>query len=134
MSSEGSIVAKKPVVVFDGFCNFCSGAVSFLKKKDKKGLFEFVALHDLSKHREYTEFSFPINPNESLVVFDTERNSMYYSSAILYVLKTIGGFWIVAYHLVRIVPKPIRDYLYKGFAKRRYLLFGKTRYCSIPDK
>lgn len=101
---------------------------------DRKELFDFVPFHNLACHNEYSKLTLPIDPNESLVVFDIERNSMYYSNAILYVIKAIGGRWLVLYYLVRLVPKPIRDLLYVGFAKRRYLLFGKRSHCSIPVK
>jgi predicted DCC family thiol-disulfide oxidoreductase YuxK len=134
MKNEGNLVAKKPVVVYDGYCNFCSGAVKFLKNIDRKELFEFVPFHDLSSHKEFNKLTLPVDPNESLVVFDIERNSMYYSNAIMYVIKSIGGRWLVLYYLVRLVPKPIRDFLYIGFAKRRYLIFGRRSECNIPTK
>ncbi|MBL7718659.1 MAG: DUF393 domain-containing protein, partial [Flavipsychrobacter sp.] len=33
-----------PVVFFDGVCNLCNGAVQFIIRKDKKGLFRFASL------------------------------------------------------------------------------------------
>ena len=32
------------VILFDGICNLCNGAVTFVVKRDRKGLFRFVSL------------------------------------------------------------------------------------------
>ncbi|MCS3268334.1 DUF393 domain-containing protein [Bacteroides fragilis] len=30
------------VILFDGICNLCNGAVTFVVKRDRKGLFRFL--------------------------------------------------------------------------------------------
>lgn len=32
------------IILFDGICNLCNGAVAFIIKRDKKALFWFAAL------------------------------------------------------------------------------------------
>jgi predicted DCC family thiol-disulfide oxidoreductase YuxK len=31
-----------------------------------------------------------------------------------------------------LVPRALRDLLYRAFARNRYRLFGKTEYCRVP--
>ncbi|MGZ5245001.1 MAG: thiol-disulfide oxidoreductase DCC family protein, partial [Bacteroidia bacterium] len=35
---------SNPVLLFDGVCNLCNGAVQFVIKRDKKAIFRFAAL------------------------------------------------------------------------------------------
>ena len=46
------------------------------------------------------------------------------------VAKEMGGLWRVA-ELLRIIPRPLRDWLYDKVAANRYSWFGKTDYCQI---
>jgi predicted DCC family thiol-disulfide oxidoreductase YuxK len=54
------------------------------------------------------------------------------SDAILHVLTTLGGFWRVA-TLGKIIPRKLRDALYRTVAASRYRLFGKSESCMMPD-
>ena len=37
-------VNNKPVILFDGVCNLCSGSVQFILKRDKEKKFMFASL------------------------------------------------------------------------------------------
>ena len=53
------------------------------------------------------------------------------SSAVLEILKDIGGIWKLA-GILRYIPLPIRDRFYQFIAKRRYRYFGKRASCLLP--
>lgn len=53
------------------------------------------------------------------------------SDAALRVASYLGGPWKLAL-AGYVIPKPIRDYLYDQFAKRRYRWFGKYDTCLLP--
>ncbi len=53
------------------------------------------------------------------------------SSAILYVLKDIGGIWQLVFGFM-IIPAFIRDFVYGIVARNRYRIFGKKESCMIP--
>lgn len=36
--------SEKHIILFDGICNLCNGAVNFILKRDKRKQFQFVAL------------------------------------------------------------------------------------------
>ncbi len=54
-----------------------------------------------------------------------------HSTAALRVTKKLDGAWSRLYAFI-IIPKPIRDFFYKLFAKNRYKLFGKQDACMMP--
>jgi len=46
-------------------------------------------------------------------------------------MKTLGFPWKLIL-VFKIIPKPIRDWMYDRIALNRYHLFGKYEYCSLP--
>ena len=74
------------IILFDGVCNLCNGAINFIIKHDPKSIFSFASLqgetgqHLLKKHQ--------INPAEtdSIVLIDGDKVSVK-SSAALHIAK-----------------------------------------------
>ncbi len=54
------------------------------------------------------------------------------SDAALHIAKDLDGLWRFLY-LFRIIPKPVRDFLYSIISKNRYRWFGKKKECLLPD-
>jgi len=118
------------VILFDGVCNFCNGAVNFVISRDRDGYFKFAALQSavgeelLDKHRiDKVE-------TDSVVLIEDDKAYLH-SSAALRIVRRLPGLWPVLYGLI-IVPKGIRDWAYRLFAKHRYRLFGRREECMIP--
>ena len=118
------------VILFDGVCNFCNGAVNFVISRDRDGYFKFAALQSavgeelLEKHRiDKVE-------TDSVVLIEDDKAYLH-SSAALRIVRRLPGLWPVLYGLI-IVPKGIRDWAYRLFAKHRYRLFGRREECMIP--
>jgi predicted DCC family thiol-disulfide oxidoreductase YuxK len=118
------------IVLFDGVCNLCNGFVQFFLKIDKRGKLKFASLQSdygqalLAKHQ--------LNQSDFDSFLFQQGDKLYdKSSASLQIVKTLGGFWTLLYALV-IVPKPIRDAIYRFIAKNRYKWFGKEEACWLP--
>jgi predicted DCC family thiol-disulfide oxidoreductase YuxK len=62
-------------------------------------------------------------PNETLLAK---------GDAFLFFAKAIGGVWTVA-QVGRIIPRPVRNWLYDFVARHRYQVFGKSESCMLPD-
>ena len=62
-------------------------------------------------------------PNESLLSK---------ADAFLFFVGVIGGIWNVA-RAGRIIPRPVRNWLYDLIARHRYQVFGKSEICVLPD-
>lgn len=120
------------IVIFDGVCVFCNGAVRFIIKRDPESIFTFspmqseVAQSLIKKHHVSEEIL------NSLMLIKNGRCYLR-TDAILEIAKDLSGFW----HLLlifKIIPRSIRDRLYSLFAKNRYNLFGKRNSCMVPTE
>ena len=61
------------------------------------------------------------------------QQSFVFSSAALEVAKDLSGLWCIV-SIFRFVPRPVRDFVYKVFARNRYRLFGKRDVCMVPTQ
>ena len=116
------------VILFDGICNLCNGAVTFVVKRDRKGLFRFVSLQSETGKSLLKRYAVE-STNKTLYYF---RNNRCYSksTAILYILKDLGGFWQCLYPLI-LIPAKLRDAIYLLVSKYRYRIFGKADSCMV---
>ena len=117
------------VILFDGICNLCNGAVTFVVKRDRKVLFRFVSLQSETGKSLLKRYAVE-STNKTLYYF---RNNRCYSksTAILYILKDLGGFWQCLYPLI-LIPAKLRDAIYLLVSKYRYRILGKADSCIKP--
>ncbi|PQJ32593.1 thiol-disulfide oxidoreductase [Nonlabens arenilitoris] len=123
---------QNDVILFDGVCNLCNDAVTFIIKRDSKNHFRFAALESdigllyLKKHQ--------INPKEidSIVLIRGER-AYVKASAALRIAQKMDGFWPLLSALI-IIPRLISNAIYEYIARNRYKWFGKQESCMIPTK
>jgi len=119
-----------PVILFDGICNLCSGAVQFIIKHDPKKHFRFASLQSKFGEEVMKHFGLPVNQFNSFILL--ENGKIYTrSTAALKVAKKLKGAWSLAYGFV-IIPYFIRDAVYNLIARNRYKWFGKKEECWIP--
>lgn len=116
------------IILFDGVCNFCNGSVNFIIERDKKNLYKFAPLQS-EVGKKYIE-KFNLSEIDSVVLVENET-AYTHSTAALKIAKGLGGAWSLFYIFI-IIPRPIRDFFYKLFAKYRYRLFGKQDACMLP--
>ncbi|MBK9337875.1 MAG: thiol-disulfide oxidoreductase DCC family protein [Lewinellaceae bacterium] len=127
----GTEQAAPGIVLFDGVCNFCNATVRFIAARDPRGVFRFASQQSaagqslLSAHDAPGDFS-------SIVLIESGR--VYRNStAVLRIARRMGGLWPLGYGFVA-VPAPIRDAVYRWFARNRYAWFGQAETCPIPDR
>ena len=69
---------------------------------------------------------------ESIIFY--EDGTLYYkSTAILKILRSLGGIWLLS-SIFYIIPEIVRDFIYDIIAKYRYDIFGKMDTCRMPNK
>jgi predicted DCC family thiol-disulfide oxidoreductase YuxK len=117
------------IVLFDGVCNFCNGAVNFIIRHDSGGQFKFAPLQSNIGGEMKVEFGIASDVDSIVVIED--RKAFTHSDAALRIARGLGGIWSLGYAFI-IVPKPVRDWFYRLFARYRYSLFGKKDVCMIP--
>lgn len=117
------------IVLFDGVCNFCNGAVNFIINHDPNKKFRFAPLQ--SEIGQELQQKHGIGDDIDSIVLVEDDKAYTHSTAGLRVARTMGGIWSLAYIFI-IVPAPIRDFFYKLFARNRYRLFGRQDACVLP--
>lgn len=55
------------------------------------------------------------------------------TDAIVRVLRSFGGRWRIVSVLMALVPRFVRDPLYRWTARNRYRLFGRHDVCIVPS-
>lgn len=121
---------QKPVILFDGVCNFCNSAVNFAIKRDEKSLLKFAPLQ--SDEAKKLLASYNLSDQEmSSFVFIENKKSYTRSTAALRVCRHLNNLWPLMYGFI-IVPKFIRDEIYNWIARNRYRWFGKKEICMVP--
>lgn len=120
-----------PIIFFDGVCGLCNSFVNIIYNSDRDKLFRYSPLQGETA-RKYLK-DLPEHPEEWSIVYADELGIYRESDATLRILNRLGGFWSFLSYF-RIVPRNIRDYLYRIVAKHRYRIFGKYDSCRIPSE
>jgi len=120
----------RPVLLFDGVCNLCNGAVRFIVRFDREGTFRFAPLQSPVGRELLDRHDLPTEGFETFVL--VEGDTAYTkSTAALRVARRLDGPWPLLYPLVY-VPERVRDAVYDFVAARRYRAFGRTDECQVP--
>ena len=124
------MITSGTILLFDGVCNLCNGLVRFIIRRDPGAKIKFTPLQSPVGRSLLKKFDLSADDIDSVVYVAGEK---YYlkSSAVLHVLKELGGGWRLFYGFI-IIPKFIRDFFYNLIARSRYRIFGKTKTCMVP--
>ncbi|MEO6177223.1 MAG: DCC1-like thiol-disulfide oxidoreductase family protein [Flavobacterium circumlabens] len=122
---------NKKIILFDGVCNLCNGAVQFIIKNDKKDIFRFVALQSELGIEICNHIGVDQNKIDSIILYHPGVAYYYKSSAILEISKDLAGIYSLA-SFFKIFPEKFRNYIYNYIAKNRYKWYGKKESCMIP--
>ena len=119
-----------PILLFDGHCNLCNTWVQFIVKRDSAGTIRFASLQSPAGRRLLEEHKIDENYIESLVFFEEERFSVSSTAA----LRTLSYLDSWQKHLIflAVVPRSLRDLVYRFIARNRYKWFGRREQCMIP--
>jgi len=101
-------VNNKPVILFDGVCNLCSGSVQFILKRDKEKKFLFASLQSGYGQDLLKRLDLPTDTFNSFILYEGGR---------IFTRSTAALKMFSVYNLI---------------AKNRYKLFGKKEECWVP--
>lgn len=118
------------IILFDGVCNLCNGAVQFIINRDEKDTFRFASLQSETGQKLLAIHQLQHKNIDSIVLIKNEKACIK-STAALHIAKELSGIWKLAYYYI-VIPKFIRDAVYDFIARNRYAWFGKKDQCMIP--
>jgi len=126
-----------PIILYDGVCGLCNSLVQFLLKHDKDGRLRFASLQSDFAEKVLRRHGFDAKDLDTLHVVENydqpNERVLQRSDAILRAGRELGGFWTASSSVARIVPRPLRDLVYRFVATNRYRVFGKYESCMLPD-
>lgn len=118
------------IVVFDGSCVLCNGWVRFLLRHDRRGRYRFAAMQGATGTRLLQAHGLDPRDPASFLLVDGSR-AWTDTDAMRRVVGGLGGAWRLV-HLVALLPRGLRDGLYRMVARNRYRWFGRTDQCLLP--
>lgn len=119
------------LMVFDGICVLCSGAVRFVLNHERAADFSFTPVQSELGQRVLAALDQPLDGNNSMVILADGR---YYlkSDAIARLARGLKAPWSWGTAL-RVLPRRWRDRAYDCLARNRYNVFGRYDTCMVPD-
>ena len=124
------IVQDPPIIFFDGVCGMCNRFVDLILKIDTRGIFRFAPIQGETAKQMLPPLSDA--PQEWSMFYLDEHGIHKESDAFLEVYRHLGGAWRLL-RLFRLVPRDIRDFVYRTVAQNRYRWFGQRDACRIPS-
>jgi len=125
------------ILLYDGVCGLCNRIVQFVLRRDREQVFRFAALQtQLAARilRRHGENPSALDTVYVVVNYDRPDESLLTrSDAVLFTLKQFPGFWPVLGKLGSVLPRRLRDILYRLVAGQRYGIFGRHDSCPVPS-
>ena len=122
---------KMNIIVFDGVCNFCNRIIQLIIRHDPSSQIHFAAQQSEAGEKLLNQYS--IQESTSSVVFITKEVVYYQSDAVIEIAKLLTG-WPSLFRYTIIVPRFLRNAIYKFIAANRYAIFGKQDQCMVPKE
>ena len=120
---------SSPIVFFDGRCNLCNQAVDFLIRHDHARQFKFAPL-DGQTARELLPSELIGDQPDSVVLYK-DASFVMESEAALRTLILLGGSFRL-FAIAFVIPKSMRDFVYRCVARYRTTWFGRRETCRLP--
>jgi predicted DCC family thiol-disulfide oxidoreductase YuxK len=121
----------RPIIVFDAECLLCSANAQFVLNHDRQGRFLLASMQGDAGTALYRRFGIDPTDPDTLIVVEGDRVRRD-SDAILAIWAGLGWPWRAA-TMFRLVPRALRDLVYRWVARNRYRLFGRRDTCWLPD-
>jgi predicted DCC family thiol-disulfide oxidoreductase YuxK len=118
------------VVLFDGVCNLCNGAVRFIAANDPQRRFVFLALQSPRAAALLGTPAVAAREPDTIVLLDRGRRYER-SDAVLHIALGLRAPWPLAFAAI-LIPRGAREAAYRWIARNRYRWFGRLDVCALP--
>lgn len=130
------------IILFDGLCAFCDGSVQLLMRLDRRQRLRFAPLQSEAGQHLLERFEVPpetdsivviplADPLRDLANSPGQQTALTESDAAIAIARLLGLPWSLAV-VFKIIPRPLRDGLYRFIARHRYRLVGRREACRVP--
>jgi predicted DCC family thiol-disulfide oxidoreductase YuxK len=119
-----------PIILFDGHCNLCSGWVRFVLAREGRSRLRFASLQSAAGRQLLAAHG--LSADLQTVVLIDEARAFVRSAAVLRMIGYLRAPWPLL-SVLRLVPLPLRDWIYEFVARHRYRWFGRHEVCFLPS-
>ena len=120
------------VILFDGVCKLCNAWSNFIITYDVDKRFKLASVQSDEGKAILRHFGYPTAFYETMLVVEGTV-CFEKSDAFFAVIKKLNYPWKLL-TVFRVIPIPVRNWLYDRVALNRYQLFGKYDYCTLPTQ
>jgi predicted DCC family thiol-disulfide oxidoreductase YuxK len=117
-----------PVLLVDGTCSLCNGAVRLILKLEARPFLRFAALESDYAQELLKSIAAPDLLPDSIVLIDEQ--GWYVKSQALMRIGIISGGWLSVLRLAAFLPAKWVDTAYDFVARNRIKWFGNSQYCA----
>jgi predicted DCC family thiol-disulfide oxidoreductase YuxK len=120
---------SQPILVYDGSCGFCSRAVQFILRHERRHDLLFVP-RDSALGQDLRR-NCRLEAVESLL-WIANGEAAIESSAVLQAARYLGGVWSALATIGSLIPATLRNWGYRVIARNRRRLSGSVQSCLVP--
>jgi predicted DCC family thiol-disulfide oxidoreductase YuxK len=121
----------RPILIFDGHCVLCSSFAQFILRHDRAHRFRLLAAQTALGTALYRHLGLHPTDYETNILIEDGRAWLKSESSIR-VFERLGFPWSLM-AAGRVLPLPVRDWLYEIVARNRLRWFGRRAVCYRPD-
>ena len=118
-----------PILFYDGNCGFCQQSVQFILENEKNEADFFAPLQSNIAYEMKLKYP-ELHTLDSIIVFDGERILVESDAVLALATYLKNPFPIAKYG--RIIPRFLRDGLYRVIANHRHRLIPTNDSCLLP--
>src|ERR1051325_8710818 len=126
-----------PIILYDGVCGLCNSLVQFLLKRDTQGRLRFASLQSDFAAKVLQRHGIDPKDLDTMHLIENydqpDERVLQRSTAILRAGRELGGFWAALAAVAGVVPRALRNPVYRFVARNRYRVFGKYDTCMLPE-
>jgi predicted DCC family thiol-disulfide oxidoreductase YuxK len=118
------------IILFDGVCKLCNAWSNFIIKHDHQHVFKLCSVQSEEGQKVLKHFGLSSDVFETMLY--VEGDTFYKQSDAFFGVVSKLGFPWKSVRIFRVIPNPLRNWLYDRIALNRYRLFGKYDACLLP--
>jgi predicted DCC family thiol-disulfide oxidoreductase YuxK len=126
-------IQHQHIILFDGVCNLCNGSVKFILKYEKSSLIHFASIQSETGKTLLQWCGLSEDFSEAVIYIENGKVHPG-STAALKIGQRLIFPWSMISLIGLLVPKIVRDWIYRQIGTHRYQWFGKRDICMVPTK